>query len=135
MKVVRFMSTEEKDRYLSGEVLHNDNPHRDYKTTSVGFCFAELNPKRDADKWLMKLFFLTKTDWCVEFDTDRFFPPLNESKATYCSDNNFGKTQRFREWCTQSYSLKTHPYERIGKCPAFRELVMGEKIQWQTPTD
>lgn len=117
MKVVRFMSDAEKEMYLSGAKMVNATPHSDCKSTSVGFCFAELTDVRDADKWLRKLYFNTRCEWCVEFDADRFSTPLIESKAVYAGDDDFNKTVVVREWCTTSYSLSTHPYTRIGRCP------------------
>lgn len=133
MKVVRFMSDIEKEMYLSGAKMMNGRPHSDCRSASVGFCFAELTDKRDADKWLRKLLFNTKCDWCVEFDTENFKTPLNESVAVYQDDDDLtiGKTLTIREWCTTTYSLHTHPYVRIGKCPVFYGLYMGEKIKWQ----
>lgn len=46
MKVMRFMSQAEFDKFLSGEVLQNYNDHR-ARTDAVGFCFLdadEYNP-------------------------------------------------------------------------------------------
>lgn len=130
MKVVRFMSSAEKDMYLSGAKMLNSDPHQLNKTTSVGFCFAELTAKRDADKWLKKLAFSTECAWCVEFETNNFKTPLKESKAIYSDDEDFNKQMEVREWCTTEYSIKTHPYIRIGKCPDVMALCFGFKIDW-----
>lgn len=129
MLVVRFMSDAEKEMYLSGAKMMNSDTHIEYKSTSVGFCFAEIG-KRDADKWLRKLHFIAKCDWCIEFDTKMFAVPLKKSSGRYSDDENFSKTVSIREWCTTEYSLVTHPYVRIGKCPSMVGLCMGDKIEW-----
>lgn len=132
MKVIRFMSDAEKEMYLSGAKMMNASLHSNFRSTSVGFCFAELTEKRDADKWLRKLFFNTICEWCVEFDTDKFSTPLTESNAVYADDDDFERRIDVREWCTTQYSLSTHPYIRIGKCPRLEELTFGKKnIKWE----
>lgn len=130
MKVIRFVNDVEKEMYLSGAKLLNADPHAGNKTTSVGFCFAELTEKRDAEKWMRKLYLLTSCKWCIEFDTGNFSTPLKESKSRYSDDDDFSKKIEVREWCTTEYSLQTHPYTRIGKCPSILGLCFGEKINW-----
>lgn len=131
MKVIRFVSDMEKEIYLSGAKLINIDHHINNKTTSVGFCFAELSGKRDAEKWMRKLYLFTACEWCIEFDTDNFSVPLKESTARYSDDENFKKAIEVREWCTTEYSLQTNPYTRIGKCPSFHGLCLGENIVWK----
>lgn len=135
MKVIRFVTDAEKELYLSGAKIINDNPHSGSFTTSVGSCFAELTPERDADKWLRKLFGIRPCEWCIEFDTETFAKPLTPSVAKYSADNiedmEAGKTIPVREWCATTYSLRTHPYTRIGRCPSIEGLIMGERIVWQ----
>lgn len=131
MKIIRFVSDAEKEMYLSGAKMMNGNAHGDCKTTSVGFCFAELTKERDADKWLRKLMMNTTCEWCIEFDTEKFSFPLAESNGVYADDKDFTKTVEIREWCTTQYSLKTHPYIRIGRCPSFLAMCFGrKKIDW-----
>lgn len=130
MKVIRFVSDKEKQMYLSGAKLINNDHHINNKTTSVGLCFAELSGKRDAEKWMRKLFLSTCCNWCVEFDTDNFSIPLKESMARYSDDKDFSKSMEVREWCTTEYSLQTHPYTRIGKCPSILGLCLGDCINW-----
>lgn len=132
MRIVRFMSLCEKECYLAGGKLMNATDHAKdgMKTTSVGYCFAELARGRDADKWLRKLMFNTKAEYCIEFDTDDFSEPLTESEACYADDHDFNKIVKFREWCTISYSIKTHPYRRIGKCPSLFEITVGQRIDF-----
>lgn len=132
MKVVRFMSDSEKEAYLAGAKLMNVVNHAmmGKKTNSIGFCFAEITPERDADKWFRKLACNTAAEFCVEFDTDDFTEPLIERWAFYADDNDFSKKVLFREWSTISYSIRTHPYRRIGKCPHILEIAHGKKIDF-----
>lgn len=130
MKVVRFVCDTEMEMYISGARLFNCDLHTDNKTSSIGFCFAELTEKRDAEKWMRKLCLLTSCEWCIEFDTDKFSIPLKESIARYSDDDDFSKTIDVREWCTTDYSIKTHPYTRFGKCPSILGICIGKKIKW-----
>lgn len=139
MHLVRFVTTQELQIYLEGHKIVNCQKHsgRGMKSTSVGACFAELTPERDPDKWLRKLFFVRPCQYCIEFDSDQFAQPLNESRATYASDDpalaGKGVKIEVREWWTTSYSLDTHPYIRIGKCPSLGDLCAGKKIEWIDP--
>ena len=135
MKVVRFMTEAEKELYLSGANIINTNGHAGQRSTSRGACFAELTPERDADKWLRKLFGIRPCEWVVEFDTAAFYEPLTESIGHYSADRmddiDAGLTIDIREWCTTVYSLFTHPYTRIGRCPSLVGLIIGERIAWK----
>lgn len=134
MIVVRFMTEAEKHSYLSGKKLINTTKHQDFgmKTTSIGFCFAELTTERDSDKWLRKLIGTRPCEYCIVFNTGDFKEHLVESVATYADDKDFdiGKTMEVREWSTNSYNIGTHPYKRIGKCPSLLEFIHGKKIEW-----
>lgn len=131
MKVIRFVTEAELQAYLIRGKLMNIHNHAQYHSTSVGFCFAELTEERDADKWLRKLMYIRPCEYCIEFDTDYFATPLTESIAQYADDTDFAhKRADFREWCTTDYSLDTHPYTRIGRCPTLIQLAMGWKIEW-----
>jgi len=134
MIVLRFMTEAEKNSYLAGQKLINVTKHQNagLRTTSIGSCFAELTAERDADKWLRKLMGIGTCDYCIVFDTEDFKESLVESVATYADDIDFdkGKTMEVREWCTTSYSIDTHPYKHIGKCPSVIELIHGKKIDW-----
>lgn len=128
------MTKKEKDAYLDGVELINATKHRDsgMKTTSIGFCFAELTDKRDADKWLRKLIGTRPCEYCIMFDTDDFKESLAEGIATYADDTYYdvGKTMEAREWSTTNYRIDTHPYKRIGRCPSIIEFIYGRKIEW-----
>ena len=134
MKVIRFVTEAELHVYLAGGKLLNMTKHRkhDMKTTSIGFCFAELTDTRDADKWLRKLMFTRPCEYCIEFETEDFQESLVERTATYAADidSDKWKSIEVREWSTTSYMLATHPYKRIGKCPSLFGLMQGEKIEW-----
>lgn len=135
MKVVRFVTEAEKELYLSGAKIINSNGHAGQRSTSKGSCFAEITPERDADKWLRKLWGIRPCEWVVEFDTDAFTEPLAESIGHYSADRmediDAGMTIDVREWCTTIYSLRTHPYTRIGRCPSLGGLILGDRIRWQ----
>lgn len=140
MKLVRFVTKKELDLYLSGARIVNRKRHAisGFKTTSVGACFAELTPERDPDKWLRKLFFNITCEYCIEFDSTQFKELLIKSQSIYSADDpegiNAGKRINVREWCLTSYSIDTHPYLRIGKCPTLADLCAGKKIEWLDPT-
>lgn len=117
MRLIRFMCEQELRDYLNGETLTNNSRHQGLKTTSVGFCFAEVTPKRPISKWLIKLGCLVSLDYVVEFDSNNC-APFSTSSALYASDDpdkegNF-VPQRFTEYCTTTYSLATFPFKRIG---------------------
>lgn len=131
MKVIRFMTEAEVEVFLSGGKLMSCEKHAKHnKTTSVGFCFAEVTDVRTPDKWLRKLMGIRPCEYCIEFDTDDFKEPLTESRATYTHDTDFSKRIEVREWCTTQYSLLTHPYRRLGQCPPLPLLLIGEQIRW-----
>lgn len=134
MKIIRFVTEAELHVYLAGGKLLNMTNHqkKGMKTTSIGFCFAELTDTRDADKWLRKLMLTRPCEYCIEFETDDFKTPLVERTATYSDDTDFDNGMKLvvREWSTTNYTLATHPYKRIGKCPTLFELLLGAKIEW-----
>lgn len=134
MKVVRFVTEAELHIYLAGGKIMNSSEHGGKKTASVGNCFAELTDVRTPDKWLKKLFGIRPCEYCIEFDTDKFEHQLRESKSVYTGDSQYENDNMIpievREWCTIWYSLETHPYTRIGKCPDIFGLMQGEKIEW-----
>lgn len=128
------MTKVEKDAYLAGVELINMRRHQEsgMKTTSIGFCFAELTAERDADKWLRKLIGTRPCEYCIVFETNDFKEPLVESVAMYADDIDFdiGKTMEVREWSTTSYRIDKHPYKRIGRCPSIMDFIYGKKIEW-----
>ena len=134
MEVIRFVTEAELQVYLAGGKLLNMTKHRKHgmKTTSLGFCFAELTDTRDADKWLRKLMVIRPCEYCIEFETEDFKESLVERTAIYSDDTDFdrGKELVVREWSTTNYTLTTHPYKRIGRCPSLLELMQGKKIEW-----
>lgn len=140
MRLVRFVTEEELNLYLSGKPVINTNDHRKKgnNSTSVGSCFAEITKECDADKWNRKLAAIRPCEYCIEFETTRFKATLNQSHATYLGNSKEDiynlVTRRFREWCTTEYSLTTHPYTRIGKCPGFGGIIVGEGIDWNWQT-
>lgn len=145
MRVVRFMSATELRLYLQGKTLRNGRGHntRRQRSTSVGFTFAELTKRRDADHWYRKFAFTADCVYAVELDTERC-RGLTASVAEYIVDDPpqlvttaEGRLrplrQEFREWCVRRYSRYSCPYTRIGRCPpTLKACLLGDKIEWLT---
>lgn len=143
MKLVRFVSKSEFEKYMAGEVLENTRIHSEghYKSTSCGFCFAELTAGRNAEKWLCKLMLITRCEYAIEFDTamQGVTQKFNIGYAAYASDypDADGRihTQLFREQCAMRYSRRTLPFSRYGKCTSFEEVLTNgitPSIKWIT---
>ncbi len=81
MKVFRFMSNEEFERFNRGEKLLNYNKHwKENKTDSEGFCFFDLEDFKPEDA----MHFLTgivPLDICAVFEVDESY--LNKSCGRY----------------------------------------------------
>ncbi len=111
MKLFRFMSLGEFQKYCNGEILINNTDHnkdRNKKTASVGFCFfnyADFEP----EKILHSITGIANTSICVIFETKREnvmkswgrysrtineYPPIRESFIA-------------KEYCTPKYSKDT----------------------------
>ena len=83
MKVFRFMSTKEFEKYRSGKKLKNKTNHKKQnhrKTTSIGFCFLSLDDFEPeyAYKFLSGI---VTDDVCVVFEVDE--KKLKQSEARY----------------------------------------------------
>lgn len=131
MMTVRFMSHDEFQLYMQGRALKNTTDHKaeGRRSTSVGFCWAILSEERDEEKWFRKLFFNTTAEYAVVVDTDKC-PSFMLATGYYADDNDFSKFRHFRELCCTEYSLKTHPFERVGICPTLEEMCQHIPIRW-----
>lgn len=83
MKVFRFMSTEEFEKYRSGKKMKNKTNHKKQnhrKTTSIGFCFLSLDDFEPeyAYKFLSGI---VTDDVCAVFEVDE--NKLKQSEARY----------------------------------------------------
>lgn len=107
MKLFRFMSKEEFDKYIKNEKLVNNTDHAKagQKSNSIGFCFfnyAHYKP----EEMLHSLTGIVDFDVCCIFETER-----NNVKRTYgryskaISKNSFiRETIIAHEYCTTEYS-------------------------------
>jgi hypothetical protein len=83
MKVFRFMSTEEFEKYRSGKNLKNKTNHKKQNhrmTTSVGFCFLSLDDFEPEYAYKFLSGIITD-DVCVVFEVDE--KKLKQSEARY----------------------------------------------------
>lgn len=85
IKVFRFMSNAEFEKYKSGEELYNDTRHK-AKTNSVGFCFFNLKDFTPEYAWRF-LKGAINPDICVVFEVNG-----EELKAGYGIYNDPDKT-------------------------------------------
>lgn len=117
MKVIRYMSLDEFERLMDGELLENNKEHNRKWSTSTGFCF--LRKGHFLEKAILWQFFTKETTLVkVEFKVDST-KYLKRSKGRYETDEIFGfdpeddiwdPFQLFiwmREYCTTQYSIKT----------------------------
>ena len=99
MKIFRFMSSEEFEKYINGEILINNKNHKG-QTFSYGFCFLnydEYSPK-DAIKFLSGI---VSFNVCAVFETKK---KLHESRGLYHKPNTY-PPEKFvaKEYCTTLY--------------------------------
>lgn len=106
----RFMSREEYERYMRGEVLHNDTDH--YRageggSTSKGFCFF-TGP---VEMWAHRLNGLVSFDvlLAVEFNGEDMEADVYASTGVYCDNPMaaYPKRKFCHEVCTTAYSRNT----------------------------
>lgn len=120
MKVFRFMSYEEFEKYKKGQVLVNNTKHLG-KTNSVGFCFLDAD-EIDIKEALHFLSGIVSFDICAVFETNK---KLNKTYGEYAKPiKNYDKENplnflmdliklssdipenrmRINEYCTKKYS-------------------------------
>ncbi len=105
MKLFRFMSSSEFNKYINGDKLINNNDHKFYKTASTGFCFfnyAEYNP----EEMLHSVTGIVSMDICCIFEVSRNFVKKSYgrySKAKY-KDSFKREIVVAKEYCTTEYS-------------------------------
>ena len=93
------MSAAEYGKLMAGETLENYSLHREWLSTSVGFCFFTEDPE-EAIHWLSGI---TDPEYCVTMEIPDLL--LRESVGHY--RNPSGGTMNKVEYCLQTYSLKT----------------------------
>lgn len=125
MKVFRFMSEEEFNKFNKGETLKNNKDHsKSSKSNSIGFCFFSLDDviPEEAMHFLSGI---VSFDICALFDVDEKL--LNKTHARYAKDAPqtgdlfvdllmiFTDNIEFEirdEYCTTEYNNKTFKLEK-----------------------
>lgn len=110
MKLFRFMSKEEFDKFIEGEKLVNYKDHNKegQKTNSIGFCFlnyAQYKP----EEMLHSLTNIVSMDTCCIFETKR--ENVRRTYGRYSKAINKDSFERTtiiaHEYCTTEYSKET----------------------------
>ena len=122
MRVCRFMSEEEYQRYREGGLLRNETDQGTLWQGSKahGFCFFEVGPGHDTPEERMRyLKGIASMDRCVIMDTNEY---MQKSVAKYrnpwidygrCLTDNVA-TMTKAEYSTTAYSRRTHRLVRVG---------------------
>ena len=146
MKVFRFMSKEEFEKFNNGEILYNDTKHI-AKTASIGFCFFNLKDYKPHEA-VHFLSGLVSFDICAVFEVNK--NKLEESWGIYHKPiepaltgnlfldilNSLYSNEKFTatEYCTTKYSNKdfklisfsTNIWEQYDKLENQKELKWNE---------
>lgn len=116
MKVFRFMSKKEFERYQDGQVLKNNTIHLG-KTNSKGFCFLNLEEYKP-EQALHFLSGIATLDICAIFETNM---KLNKTYGIYANPikpsgnilqdllnlySNYDSKFKANEYCTTQYNNK-----------------------------
>ena len=144
MTVHRFMSQQEFDKLMAGEVLENDTVHSELgrHSTSIGFCFFTEDP----DKAIHWLSHIVCQYVCVTFQIPDHL--LTESKGEYRDVDNDDiegmslydmfftppPTIWRKEYCLQRYSRKDVRIVDVTNKYAlpFNKIVIGPDIDIKT---
>lgn len=119
MKVFRFMSQEEFNKYLDGEKLVNTTDHRNNFSGSVGFCFFKYRDLNDyvsgsiSPEYAYEFMNGVATmDVVAVFETDQ---ELTKSYGRYADPyGSFFDTIWKDEYCTEEYSRDTFRLIKYG---------------------
>lgn len=118
MKLTRFCSQSEFDKFMSGETLTNTTDHyRGGKggSTSVGFCFTTDEPKK-AWRYLKGC---VDFEVCVVLDIDKALLKRTTGKyVDYSVGDSIGTCMK-HEYCLTSYSNRTAKLLKVLKPEEF----------------
>ena len=114
MKVFRFMSKREFDKYMNGEELVNHTFHgTNANTNSVGFCFMKVDDfsPEEASHFLIGV---VDPDVCAVFETEADFQatygvyakPLRKGTLEELL-KKWRESSKVKEYCTESYNKDT----------------------------
>lgn len=144
MKIFRFMSKNEFEKYRSGQLLINKTIHQG-KTNSIGFCFFNIDDYRP-ERAMHFLSGVVTLDVCAVFETNK---RLNKTMGTYAklppSTGNavidyirvmYGMVDKFdaAEYCTTTYNNKEFKLLKYSE-DIWKQWRPGEeesKIKWRT---
>lgn len=110
MKVFRFMSINELNKFKNGETLINDTIHK-AKTNSVGFCFFNLDDVKPEFAWnFMKGVVFPDVCAVFEVDEEKLFKGYgiysDPNKTLYELMNFIPKKINVDEYSTKQYNNK-----------------------------
>lgn len=130
MKIFRFMSNEEFEKYRSGKVMRNKTDHSikhgGSNTNSKGFCFFDYE-EYSAEEAMHFLSGVVTFDVCAVFETDS---PLNKTYGEYAKPiKNDGDMLKLlaklligfhdsfiaNEYCTTQYDRRTFKLIKYSK--------------------
>ena len=108
MKLFRFMSIQEFNKYLNNEELKNTTNHNidnNKKTNSIGFCFfnyAQYKP----EEMLHSIFGIANISICAIFETDRknVIRTYGRYSQPISKESRQRRTIIAHEYCTTEYS-------------------------------
>lgn len=108
MKLFRFMSLGEFQKYCNGEILINNTNHKENRqaSNSIGFCFFNIADYKP-EIMLHSLTGVANVSICVIFETKR--ENIRKSKGRYSRAINEYERESFiaKEYCTTTYSKDT----------------------------
>lgn len=142
MKIFRFMSNEEFEKYQKGKVLENNKKHKG-NTNSVGFCFLDTD-EFTPEKAMHFLSGIVTFDICAVFETKE---KLNKTYGVYAKPikrtgdafedlynllTNFGDKFTANEYCITKYSKETMKLLKYSKNIWFQWKPNEEqtKLKW-----
>ena len=124
MKLFRFMSKEEFNKYLKGEELINEIKHIG-NTNSKGFCFMNCEDYEPEYAYQF-LSGVVDTEVCVVFETNK---KLTKSYGEYADPyGSFFDSFVSDEYCTEKYSKKD--FKLIKYCYDFDKKWYQDK-EWK----
>ena len=132
MKLFRFMSKNEFDKYLAGETLVNTTDHRHKHSNSVGFCFFEyldLNDKNNSLDGITPtyaiefIYGVATTEIVAVFETDK---ELTKSSGMYADPHGgWFDTMWMDEYCTEEYDNQSFCLIKYGTIEEY-----SDDINW-----
>lgn len=115
MKIFRFMSKEEFDKFRDGEILKNNKAHKAF-TTSAGFCFMNTTDY-DPEYAYEFLNGIVSSDVCAIFETNE---SLKKSCGVYAEPyGSFWDSFTATEYCIEEYSKSN--FKLIEFCYDFEQ--------------